>query len=334
MRRRDVIMLAASAATLPLVGPLAALAQQRDRLRRIGMLSGGSENDLVSQSFFAPIIQELARLGWAEGRNVRIDRRWYNDDIGLARTLAKELVGLQPDVILALSSPATAALQQETRTIPIVFGGVSDPVGQGVVAGLPRPGGNLTGFGLVEAPIVGKCLQMLKEITTGMRRVAFMYNPDFAPWTKSFLGSFEAAAQVLAVDPVNIPVHSNAEIETAIDALGREEGGLMSLDGFMASHRATVIAAATRNKVPTINGNPAFAREGGLMSYGPSAPDMFRGAAGYVDRILKGEKPADLPVQLPTRYELVINLKTAKALGLTVPATLLVFASEVIEADR
>jgi putative ABC transport system substrate-binding protein len=172
---------------------------------------------------------------------------------------------------------------------------------------------------------------MLKEIAPGIRRVAFMYNPDFAPWAKSFLGSFEAAAQVLAVDPVIIPVHSDAEIETAIDALGREEGGLLMGDRFMDGHRAAVIRAAVRNKVPTIQTIPSFPREGGLMAYGPSVPEMFRGAAGYVDRILRGTKPADLPVQLPVKYELVINLKTAKALGLTVPATLLVFANEVID---
>jgi putative tryptophan/tyrosine transport system substrate-binding protein len=332
MRRRDVITLAASAATLLLAGPLAALAQQRDRLRRVGMLTGGSENDPEFQSFLAIFIQELARLGWVEGRNVRIDRRWTNDDADLARKFAKELVGLQPDVILAVYTPATAALQRETRTIPIVFAVVSDPVGQGFVAGLPRPGGNLTGFSGIEAPLTGKQLQMLKEIAPDIRRAAFMYNPDFAPPEKSFLGSFEAAAQVLGVDPVIVTVHNDAEIRTAIDALGREQGGLLSApDGFMLGHRTAVIAAATRNKVPTIQTTPAFARDGGLMSYGPRWPDVFRAAAGYVARILKGDKPVELPVQQPTRYELVINLKTAKALGLTVPNTLLVFANEVIE---
>ena len=330
MRRRDVITLAAGAATLPLAGTIAALAQQRDRLRRVGMLSAGFKNDPERQSLFTPIIQELARLGWVEGRTVRIDPRW-TDDANLAGKFAKELVGLQPDVIFSNGSPATAALQRETRTIPIVF--LADhPVGQGFVAGLPRPGGNITGFGYNEPPIVGKLLQMLKEIAPGIRRVAFMSNPDFAPYVKSLLGSFEAAAQVLAVDPVNILVHSDAEIETAMNVLGQEEGGLVGLnDSFMQGHRAAVIAAATRKKVPTIQPIPAFAREGGLMSYAPSYPDMYRGAAGYVDRILKGDKPADLPVQLPTRYELVINLKTAKALGLTVPATLQVFADEIIE---
>jgi putative tryptophan/tyrosine transport system substrate-binding protein len=216
--------------------PLAARAQQRDRLRRIGMLWQGSENDLDGQSLPAVFIQELAGLGRAEGRNLRIDRRWTNDDADLVGKFAKELVGLQPDVILALGSPATAALQRETRTIPIVFAGVGDPVVQGFVAGLPRPGGNLTGFSFYEPALVGKLAQMLKETAPGIRRVAFMYNPDFAPWAKSFLGSFEAATQVLAVDPIIIPVHSDAEIDTAIDALGREEGGFLSPgDAFMTA---------------------------------------------------------------------------------------------------
>jgi putative tryptophan/tyrosine transport system substrate-binding protein len=293
---------------------------------------GQSESDPEIQSLIATVIQELARLGWVEGRNVRIDQRWTDDDVDLARTFAKELAGLEPDVILAGGPLATAALQRETRTIPIVFTGVFDPVGQGIVAGLPRPGGNITGFSNVEAPFVGKQAQMLKEIAPGIRRVAAMYNPGFATFEKLYLDSFQAAAKVLAVDPIIAPVHSDAEIETAVEALGREEGGLLGLpDGFMNAHRATVIAAATRNKVPTIYRSPAFAREGGLMSYAPNLPDMFRGAAGYVARILNGGKPADLPVQLPTRYELVINLKTAKALGLTVPATLQVFANEFVE---
>jgi putative ABC transport system substrate-binding protein len=326
MKRREFIAGLGAAAW-----SLVARAQQ-GLARRVGILIGVSQNESEMQSSLAVLIQELARLGWVEGRNVRIDRRWSNDDADLERTLAKELAELQPDVILAVTSTATAALQWETRTIPIVFAIVADPVGQGFVAGLPRPGGNLTGFGYIEAAFVGKQLQMIKEIASGIRRVAFMYNPDFAPWAKSFRGPFEVAAQGLGVDPIIVPVRSDAEIETALDALGREEGGLISpADPFMTAHRAAVIAAATRNKVPTIYAHPAFAREGGLMSYEPSFSDIFRGAAGYVDRILKGEKPADLPVQLPTRYDLVINLKTAKAIGLTIPESFLLRADEVIE---
>jgi len=328
MKRRDFMAAISSVAAWP----LAARAQQRDRLRRVGMLWGALENDPEEQSLLAIVTQELAQLGWVEGRNVRIDQRWTNDDADLARKFAKELVGLQPDVVLTRGSPATAALQQETRTIPVVFAVVTDPVGQGFVAGLPRPGGNLTGFSSFEAALMGKQLQMLKEIAPSIRRVAFMYNPDFARWGSYFLGPFDAAAKILAADPVVVPVHSDAEIETAINALGQEEGGLVSLgDAFMGGHRAAVIAAAARNKVPTISVVRTFPSEGGLMSYGPRPAEMLRGAAGYVDRILKGDKPSDLPVQLPTRYELVINLKTAKALGLTVPQTLLVFANEVIE---
>jgi putative ABC transport system substrate-binding protein len=273
MKRRDFI--AGLAGTK--AWPIAARAQQRDRLRRVGMLWGLSENDPEAQSFLAVVIQELARLGWVEGRNVRIDRRWTNDDADLAGKYAKELVGLQPDVILAVSSLATAAVQRETRTIPIVFARVNDPVGQGFVASLPRPGGNLTGFSNVEAPFVGKQLQMLKEIAPRIRRVALMYNPDFAPQATLFLGPFEADAKLLTVDPIIVPVHSDAEIETAIDALGREEGGLLvPADSFTVGHRAVIIAAAARNKVPAIYAHPAFAGAGGLMTYTATFPDMLR----------------------------------------------------------
>jgi putative ABC transport system substrate-binding protein len=323
MRRREFIAALGSAVALP----LASHAQQPERMRRIGVLV--TANDPVD--LIAAVVPELARLGWVEGRNVRIDRRWTNNDADLARTYAKELAALQPDVILAVGSPVTAALQRETRTIPIVFVGVYDPVVQGFVAGLPRPGGNVTGFGYAEPIFAGKISQMLKEIAPGIRCIAFMYNPDFAPWAKSFQRSFEAAAKVLAVDPVNIPVHGNAEIETNMEALGSERSGLVSADAFIDAHRATVIAAATRNKVPAIHIDPAFARDGGLMSYGASRTDMYYGAASYVDRILRGARPSELPVQYSTKFELVINLKTAKAPGLTIPPNLLAVADEVIE---
>ena len=236
MKRREFIAGLGSAAAWPLV----ARAQQRERVRRVGILSPGSENDPENQSRFAVVIRELARLDWVEGRNLRIDRRWTNDDADLAHKFAKELVGLQPDVILPLGSSATAALEQETSTIPIVFAGVADPIGQGFVAGLPRPGGNLTGFGQIEPAFVGKLLQLLKETAPSIRRVAFMYYPDVAPWAKLYLGPFEAAAQVLAVDPISIPVHSDAEIETAIEALGREEGGLFMGRGPQPANRSTL----------------------------------------------------------------------------------------------
>jgi len=262
-------------------------------------------------------------LDWVDGRNVRIDQRSGNDDTERIGAFAKELVGLQPDVILAAGTPATTALQRETRTIPIVFSVVADPVGSGFVAGLPRPGSNITGFQIVDKSIGGKWLQMLKEVAPSIRRAAAMYNPDSGPFAY-YLGPFEAAAQKLIVDPIIAPVRS--------DSLGREQGGLVNLsDGFITSHRAAIIAAADRNKVPTIAEPSFYTRDGGLLSYGPNFTDMFRRAAGYVDRILKGEKPGDLPVQLPTKYDLTINLKTAKALGLTVPQSILLQADEVIE---
>ena len=247
--------------------------------------------------------------------------------------MAKELVALGPDVILAATTPVTAALQRETRTIPIVFVVVSDPVGAGFVAGLPRPRGNITGFINTEAAMGGKWLELLKEIAPRLVRVALMFNPDTAPGGGSyFLAPFEAAARSLAVETILARVRSDAEIEAAITLLGSEQGGLVVMtDSFMAVRHRMLISAAIRNNVPAIFELPLFTRQGGLISYGPNFQDMFPHAAGYVDRILKGEKPADLPVQVPTKYDLVINLKTAKALGLDVPATLLARADEVIE---
>jgi len=328
MRRREFITLLGGAA----VWPVAARAQQRDLMQRIAVLLANSESDSEAQSWLTTFVEELARLGRVEGRNVQIHQRWINNDIDRIRILAKELVELQPNVILTSSTPATAAMQRETGTIPIVFVLVADPVGSGLVASLQRPGGNVTGFQAYEGTIGGRWLQMLKEIAPGVRRAAAMYNPDVAPYAKYFLGPFEAAAPALGVDPIAAPVRNDAEIETAIDALGREQGGLIVLsDGFMHDHRAAIIAATTRNKVPTISGVPDFAGEGGLLSYVPSFSDSFRLAAGYVDRVLKGDKTTDLPVQAPVKWDLVINLKTAKALGITVPLPLLALADEVIE---
>ena len=312
--------------------PLAARAQQQARIRRIGVLLGWSERDPQFQSWFAAFVQELARLGWIVGANVQIEQRWTNADIERAQSMAKELVALQPDVILTGTTPVTAAVQRETRSIPIVFTAVVDPVGSGFVAGLPRPGGNLTGFINIEGATGGKWLEMLKEIAPNTRRAAAMFNPDTAPFARYFLGPFEAAARALTVEPIVTPVRSGAEIEAVITALGQERGSLLVVtDSFMGVHRRTIIEAATRNKVPAIFEVSFFARDGGLLSFGPSYPDFFRRAAGYVDRILRGEKPADLPVQQATKVELIINLKTARALGLTVPLPLLGRADEVIE---
>jgi putative ABC transport system substrate-binding protein len=327
-RREFISLLGGAAASWP----LAARAQPGERVRHVGVLLGWSDSDPQFRSWFAVFVQELARLGWANGGNVRIEQRWTNADVDRARRLAKDLVQVQPDVILASTTPVTAALQHETRTIPIVFTAVVDPVGSGFVAGLPRPGGNLTGFINIEGTTGGKWLKMIKEIAPHIRRAAAMYNPDTAPYAKYFLGPFESAARALMVEPIVTPVRNDAEIEAVITSLGREQGGLVVVtDSFMGVHRGAIIGAATRNNVPSIFEVSFFARDGGLLSFGPSYPDFFRRAAGYVDRILKGEKPGDLPVQVPAKYELVINLKTARALGLDVPPQLLARADEVIE---
>jgi putative ABC transport system substrate-binding protein len=262
---------------------------------------------------------------------VRIDLRWGGGDINRIRALARELVGLQPDIIVTGGTPATVAVQRETRTIPIVFANVGDPVAQRIFARLNQPGGNTTGFAAFEASLGGKWLQLLSEIAPGLKRAAFMFNPDI-PQVSTYMPSLEMAARSLKVVPIPAPVHSDGEIETAIVALGREPGGgLVALDTFTVAHRAPIISAAARNNVPAVYGVSVFARDGGLLSYGPDPLDIPRRAASYVDRILRGEKPGDLPVQLPTKFEMVVNLKTAKALGLAIPRSILLRATEVIE---
>jgi putative ABC transport system substrate-binding protein len=312
--------------------PLAAGAQQADRVRRIGVLIPGDENDPVWNPRLRAFTQALADFGWTEGRNVRMDLRWFGDGPNRIRALAQELVGLQPDIILANGTLPIAALQRETRTIPIVFVNVLDPVASGVVARLDRPSGNVTGFTNNEASLGGKWLELLQEIAPGLKRAAIMFNPDTAP-VSVHMPSFETAARSLMVAPITAPVRSDVEIEAAITALGREPGGgLVVLSGiFTLAHRAPIISAAARNNVPAVYAFSYYARDGGLLSYGPDAVDLYRRAATYVDRILRGAKPADLPVQLPTKFEMVVNLKTAKALGLTVPQSILQRADEVIE---
>jgi putative ABC transport system substrate-binding protein len=332
MRRREFITLVGGAAA---AWPHAARAQQPARMRRIGVLMGYDENDLEAKAYVAGFTQALGDLGWTDGRNLRMDIRWAATNFDRMRMFAKELVGLQPDVILSQTTPVTAALQRETPTIPIVFVNVADPVGAGFVAGLPRPGGNLTGFISQEAAMAGKWVELLTEIAPGVKRVAAMFNPDTAPGGGSYyLPSFEAAARSLKVVPIAAPVHSDAEIETVITSLGREPGGglvVMPDGGFMLVHRAPTILLAARNNVPAVYSPSVFARDGGLLSYGPDFVDIFRRSAAYVDRILRGAKPADLPVQLPTRFEMALNVKTAKALGLAVPPSILLRADEVIE---
>jgi putative tryptophan/tyrosine transport system substrate-binding protein len=329
VRRREFIAGLGAAAW-----PLAAGAQQPDRVRRIGVLLGFDENDPGAKPALSGFMQGLTELGWTNGLNLRMDVRWAAGDVDRARTFAKELVNLQPDVILTQGTSVTAALQRETRMIPIVFAGVTDPVGDGFVAGLPRPGGNITGFTGEPAAMAGKSLQLLAEIAPGFKRAAILFNPETAPGGGSyFLPSFEAAARSLKVEPIVAPVHSEAEIETVIASLGREpRGGLVvPSDSFMVVHRAPVILLAALNSVPVVYQRSISVEEGGLFSYGPDIVDVFRRAALYVDRILRGAKPADLPVQLPVKFEMAVNVKTAKALGLTVPQSILLLADEVIE---
>jgi putative ABC transport system substrate-binding protein len=328
MRRREFIAGLGSTAAWP----VAARAQQGERMRRIGVLMGLNVTDPEGKPRLSAFTQALADLGWTDGRNLRMDVRWGSGDINQIRTFAQELVGLQPDIVVTNATPPTIAVQSETRTIPIVFANVGDPVASGIVARLDRPSGNITGFALYEGSLGGKWLELLSEIAPGLKRVAIMFNPDTAPLS-SLVPSFEAAAPSLKVVPIVAPVHSDAEIETAIIDLGREpRGGLIGApDVFMGAHRAPIISATARNNVPAVFWLSAYAKDGGLLSYGPDQPDIWRRAATYVDRILRGAKPGDLPVQLPVKYEMVVNLKTAKALGLPVPQSILLRADEVIE---
>jgi putative ABC transport system substrate-binding protein len=329
IRRREFITLLGGAAV---AWPLAVRAQQGNRVRRIGYLSSLDENDPVAKTNVSAFTQALADLGWAVGRNMRIDLRWSGGDANRIRALAQELVGSQPDIILAQGTPATVALQRETRTIPIVFGIAADPVASGIVARLDRPSGNITGFANYEASLGGKWLELLSEIAPGLKRAAIMFNPDTAP-VSAYMPSLETAARSLKVAPISAPVHSDLEIETAIAALGREPGGglVVMPDVFMTAHRAPIILAAARNNVPAVYTLPDYPRDGGLLSYGVDLVDTFRRAASYVDRILRGEKPGDLPVQFPTKFEMLVNRKTATALGLAIPPSILLRATEVIE---
>jgi putative ABC transport system substrate-binding protein len=262
-----------------------------------------------------------------------MDFRWGSDDTDRIRALAQELVGSQPDIILTDSTAATSALQRETRTIPIVFASVADPVASGLVPRLNQPGGNITGFANYEPSFGGKWLELLSEIAPGLKRAAIMFNPDTGSPALAYMPSFETAARSLKVVPISAPVHGDVEIETAIIALGREPGGglVVMPDWFMISHRASIISAAARNNVPAVYFQSAFVGDGGLLSYGTDPLDLFRRAASYVDRILRGAKPGDLPVQLPTKFEMVVNRKTANALGLAIPPSILLRADEQIE---
>jgi putative tryptophan/tyrosine transport system substrate-binding protein len=327
IRRREFIAGLGGAAAWP----LAARAQLGDRVRRIGVLMPGDENDREGEAARSAFAQGLADLGWTVGRNLRMDVRSAGGDTDRIRALAQELVGLQPDIIVA-GGGTTVALQRETRTIPIVFVSLSDPVASGMVERVNQPGGNITGCALFEPSLGGKWLELLSGIAPRLKRVAIMFNPDMAPAT-AYMPSVETAAGSLKVVPIITPVHSDVEIEAAIIALGHEPGGGLVIlpDPFMLVHRALIISAATRNNVPALYPQSRLAREGGLLSYGPDASDLARMAITYVDRILRGEKPGDLPVQFPTKYEMAVNLKTARTLGVTIPPNLLALADEVIE---
>jgi putative tryptophan/tyrosine transport system substrate-binding protein len=328
MRRRKFIALLAGAAA----GPLAARAQQADRVRRIGVLIGYAEDDPETQARLAAFRQRLEKRGWTEGRNVHIETRFAGSDSSKYEPLAKELVATQPDVILAHTTRVAAALQRESRVIPIVFVNVSDPIGSGFVASLARPGENFTGVLQYEASVVGKWLAMLKEIEPHLERVAFVANPKTTPYDY-FLRAAEAAAPALSVKMVSSTVATAVNIEQAIESFaGTPNGGLLlPPDGTTILHRDLVIALAARHKLPAVYAFDFFVVAGGLMSYGIDQDDNFRLAASYVDRILRGDKPADLPVQAPTKFETIVNLGAAKAIDLTIPPGLLVAADEVIE---
>jgi putative ABC transport system substrate-binding protein len=329
MRRRQLITLLGGAAAWP----LAARGQQPERMRRIGVLMAYAENDSEAQAWVAAFREGLQKLGWTEGRNIRIDYRWSSLDAELIQRFSKELVALQPELVLSSSTPTTAALLQETRTIPIIFANIVDPVSSGFIASLARPGGNVTGFTNLEGSMAGKWLELLKEIAPRVNRVAFLFNPATATYAEYYLNPYKAAAASFAMEAIAAPVHDKSDLESVVAALAREpNGGLIVMpDAFMAGHPAEVNAVADRYHLPLVSPYRFYTEQGGLLSYGNDIADNYLRAATYVDRILKGEKPSELPVQAPVKFELVINLKTAKALGLDVPLQLQQRAEKVIE---
>ena len=327
IRRRDFITLLGGAATWP----IAARAQQDGRVRLVGMLIAASDNDPQWQVRVAAFRETLAKLGWVEGRNLRTELRYGTGDTERMRDGAKALVGLAPDAILVTSTPASKALRQLSETVPIVFAGINDPVATGLVTNLAHPENNATGFALYEPSIAGKWLELLKEAAPRVRRIVQLSDPANAPET--YFTAVEAAARALAIQVFRAEVRNVLDIVRAVDAFAVEPDGalLVPPDNTIASHRETVFQLTTQHRLPAIYWTPPFVREGGLMSYGPNPVDLIRGATSYVDRILRGAKVSELPVVFPTKFELVINLKTAKGLGLDVPATLLAQATEVIE---
>jgi putative tryptophan/tyrosine transport system substrate-binding protein len=329
LKRREFITLIGGGAAWP----LAVRAQQSDGVRRIGVLMAVAESDAQYQANLAVFREGLQQVGWTEGRNIRIDVRWAALDVEAMQRLAKELVALQPDLILSNNTPTTAALLQQTRTIPIIFATIADPVGSGFVSNLAQPGGNATGFATIEGTLGGKWIELLKEIAPRVARAALLFNPTTGPYFEYYVKSLNSAAASFGVEAIIAPAHDMSEVEAVIAGLTREpNGGLIVLnEEFTITHRAEITSLAARYRLPAVYPYRYFTSLGGLLSYGPDLTDNFRRAAPYADRILRGAKPSELPVQLPVKFELMINLKTAKSLGLDVPVQLQQRANEVIE---
>lgn len=314
--------------------PLAARAQQSEHMRRIGVLMAHPEGDPEFQDYAGAFRDGLRDLGWIEGRNIRFDFRWGAlDDADMRRRSAQELVALRPDLILTQNTPPSASMLQQTRTIPVIFVVVADPIGSGSVKSLSQPGGNATGFTIMEPTIAGKWVELLKGIAPAITRTALLFNPATAPYADVYIRPFQAAASSVALEATATPVHDLSELESAITAQARRPGGGLVVipDGFLNVHRSAIVSLAARYSLPAVYPWRFFAEAGGLLSYGAEMRDEFKLAAGYADRILKGEKPTDLPVQAPTKYELVINMPTAKALGLNVSQQFQQLADKVIE---
>jgi putative tryptophan/tyrosine transport system substrate-binding protein len=330
MRRRQFIAALGAVAALP----SALRAQQGDhRIRQIGVLMSAVPDDPSGDADIAAFRQGLDELGWTDGRNIQIHVRWPGGDVERVRALAKDLVELKPEVLVARSTPTTMALRSETDAIPIVFANISEPVESGLAQTLARPGGNVTGFTNFESSIGGKWLQLLKEVDPRISRIGMIYNPQTAPFGRLFLRSVQSATATLSVQPVDLPVQSAAEIETELATFGREKGGsLVAIpDSFTSEHRHLIIALAARYRLPAVFSYLSATHSGGLMAYAVDSRDTMRRAAGYIDRILKGAKPGELPIQQPAQFALSVNLKTAKALGLEFPPSLVATADEVIE---
>jgi putative ABC transport system substrate-binding protein len=329
IRRREFITVVGVAASWP----LAARAQQPERTRRIAYLHGLAESDAEAQTRIIAFRQSLGALGWIEGRNINIDYRFAGGDPVRAQAIAADVVGSAPDLIVGNSTAILTALKRATSSIPVVFAVVNDPVGQGLIASLARPGGNITGFTFIEFQIIGKWLELLKELAPDMSRAALIFNPETVPYYANYLRLFESEPRSIAVEVAPAPVRDEGEIEAAVAAVVRKPGGglIVAPDPFVNVHRALVMTLSQRHRVPAVYGFRHFVPEGALMSYGPDGLDIVRRSASYVDLVLKGASPADLPAQGPTKFELSVNLKTANALGLEVPATLLARADEVIE---